>query len=615
MNNIIGQDEEHHVYEWAATINRVQGPEAAADFLREQGYDETTDITTALQKFTRQAQSDETVMAFKERWQESSGMTEEQATAAIQILESLVANRSRIPGHPMFGMTTGEYIKTFIEPEMVSQDIQRLLVAPEEEQPIIGTTAFDDTEVPVVEIPVDTLDLSKDVPNFKEGADLSGVIEPLQAEKYERLGTAPIVVWERHDGSLEVITGRHRLDLARRTGEKTIPAQIVKESEGFTKEQAMIFDAEANIRDGQGSVRDYANYFRQTGITVQEASRRGLLSRVKGRRGFAIGAYASDGLYTLFRNGKIGEQKAAAIATAAPNNEAVQDLGIKKAKELTAEELEQYVKILSQAKPREQAEQGNLFGEDESFILEAERIARAAAAKMRELKGEYTTLKKALTLGDKARSDMLSRYGFQAGDRVAINERIEELEQEIAEWENWETDSEKIDELRNPPGGPDTLFQRTAPSGFSSMQWGAVDRYLATRKDGRAVREKLDRFKDTAYGKQLGAAILTRAAIQDLLNGKAVAYDNLLTQIRKSTGKPFGDRLINNIRRYGEEGLLKWIRSRVSGGWFGRPAKPGVALNGSFLSCDPSWACAEFCYAARDNYIQPMCFLPRKRPL
>jgi hypothetical protein len=30
------------------------------------------------------------------------------------------------------------------------------------------------------------------------------------------------------DGSLEVITGRHRFDLARRSGKKTLPVQIYR---------------------------------------------------------------------------------------------------------------------------------------------------------------------------------------------------------------------------------------------------------------------------------------------------------------------------------------------------------------------------------------------------
>ena len=61
---------------------------------------------------------------------------------------------------------------------------------------------------------------------------------------------------------MEVITGRHRLDLARRTGEATIPAQVVREADGFTAEQARMFDVEQNIKDEKGTIRDYVRYFK-----------------------------------------------------------------------------------------------------------------------------------------------------------------------------------------------------------------------------------------------------------------------------------------------------------------------------------------------------------------
>ena len=48
-----------------------------------------------------------------------------------------------------------------------------------------------------------------------------------------------------------------------------------------------------------------------TGRTAEEASRRGLLSRDKGRKGFAVGARASDNLQAP---GKISPDKAAAVA-------------------------------------------------------------------------------------------------------------------------------------------------------------------------------------------------------------------------------------------------------------------------------------------------------------
>jgi hypothetical protein len=110
-------------------------------------------------------------------------------------------------------------------------------------------------DMPTVEVPLKDLTLSKDVPQFKMGADEKGVVEPLGG-KFERTGVAPIQVWHRNDGRLEVISGRHRLDLARRSGEKTIPAQIHDEAQGFTPQMAAVLDAELNIRDGQGKGKD-----------------------------------------------------------------------------------------------------------------------------------------------------------------------------------------------------------------------------------------------------------------------------------------------------------------------------------------------------------------------
>ena len=142
------------------------------------------------------------------------------------------------------------------------------------------------TELPrqaVVEVPVNQLKLSEDVPQFKMGADKAGIVEPLGG-KFERTGVAPIQVWRRTDGRMEIISGRHRFDLAKRSGEATIPAQIHDESKGFTRDMAAVLDAELNIRDGQGKVKDYVNYFKGTGLDRETANARGLLARAPGKR-------------------------------------------------------------------------------------------------------------------------------------------------------------------------------------------------------------------------------------------------------------------------------------------------------------------------------------------
>lgn len=264
--------------------------------------------------------------------------------------------------------------------------------------------------VSIQELPVEQIFLSPDIPNFKEGANENGVVtgEELQGT-YDRLGTAPIVVWERNNGRMEVITGRHRLDLARRTGEATIPAQVVREADGFTAEQARMFDVEQNIKDEKGTIRDYVRYFKSKKMTKEESESKGLLQR-KGGHAFNIASKAEGGLYSLFIDGKITDAKAEAIANGAPNNEAAQAAGIKKADKMSAEELQSYTALLSQLKPTEEGN-GDLFGFDDSAEKEAEKIAKLVAKDKKDIDAKISAIRGALRNPELARKMGLS---FQA---------------------------------------------------------------------------------------------------------------------------------------------------------------------------------------------------------
>jgi hypothetical protein len=334
--------------------------------------------------------------------------------------------------------------------ERQAQDLPNMM--PDAKSPNV-IADFNGNPIPTIEIPVGDITLSKDVPNFKEGANEKGVVEPLRSAKYDRLGTPPIVVWERLDGTKEVITGRHRFDLAQRTGEKTIPAQVVRESDGFTKAWAGMFDAENNIRDGKGSVKDYANYFKNLTITEEEASSRGLLDGDKGRKGYAIGKYAGPDLYAAFSDGEINADKAAVIAEQAPNNPGLQRAGMARAKEKSAEALEAYLKAVK-ADMGTQAPsdaQMDLFGENNAWQIRADKLSDAAAAKQRELRNEQNALLAARRAGRDANAKQLEKYGFKPGDADAIQSRIKELDTLIDDWKHWDLRG-KMDELKQLAG-------------------------------------------------------------------------------------------------------------------------------------------------------------------
>ncbi|MHB0965564.1 MAG: ADP-ribosyltransferase-containing protein [Bellilinea sp.] len=179
------------------------------------------------------------------------------------------------------------------------------------------------------DVPVKDITLSKDVPQFKSAANEKGVVEPLGGKQYDELGTPPIIIWERADGRKEVISGRHRFDLAGRTGAETIPAQIVYEKNGFTAKHASLLDAALNIRDQQGTKTDFATFFRENPqLTTEMARDAGLLARPEGKEGFEIAQKASDELIDAMKAGQIEEKSAYTIAINQPNNAKVQMAGI-----------------------------------------------------------------------------------------------------------------------------------------------------------------------------------------------------------------------------------------------------------------------------------------------
>ncbi len=297
--------------------------------------------------------------------------------------------------------------------------------------------------VSIYEVPVDKITLSPDIPNFKEGANENGVVtgEELQGT-YDRLGTAPIVVWERNDGRMEVITGRHRLDLAKRTGEITIPAQVVREADGFTAEQARMLDVEQNIKDEKGTIRDYVRYFREKKMSKEDAERKGLLQR-KGGHAFVIANDAAEGLYSLFINGKISDAKAEAIAKGAPKNEAAQNAAIKSADKMTAEELQAYTSLLGQMKPKQDVS-GDLFGFDDSATKEAEAIAKLVAKDKKDIDAKISAVRGALKNPEVAKK--MGLY-FKATPET-IGQEVKKLLYQKQQLDNFYTDAKLMKHYR-----------------------------------------------------------------------------------------------------------------------------------------------------------------------
>ena len=306
--------------------------------------------------------------------------------------------------------------------------------------PVGDPALFDPVEFPTLEVPLEKISLSSEVENFKEGADpITGVVpgEQLQG-KYIRFGTGPIALWERKDGRLEVISGRHRLDLARRTGEKTIPSQIVREADGFTADDARAFDAEANIRSGHGTTADYARYFRlvmkEGGSEVERsgAEERGLLSRANGKAGWAIGTKASADVYSLFIDEKINQAQAVAIALGAPGNAELQRVGSRAALNGSPAD---FIKNLLKAVDAETGGDAgtlDLFGNNDAAIRSAEAQARVAMTRQREIRQKLTSVRGAVN-----RPELAKGLGVDVRDPKKTAAKIQALEADLEKWDRW----------------------------------------------------------------------------------------------------------------------------------------------------------------------------------
>lgn len=289
---------------------------------------------------------------------------------------------------------------------------------------------------------VSNLTLSKDVPQIKSGADPSGVVDPLGGT-YDPVGTGPIQVWVRTNGEQEVISGRHRFDLAKRSGTKTVEVQKHYEDEGFTAKDAKALDSKLNIREGQGKVKDYVDFIKSSEMDVKTAEAEGLLARNIGKQAFTIATHGSDLLIDVHSQDLISDGAATRIAAAAPGNDSLQAVGIK-ALEVgqpinVAENLVKAVSTIAQPEQKS----GDLFGFDDAGLAAATKLAKAASAKQAEIQKTLSAIQGAAKSPKRAAAE-----GVNVRDPAAINKRIEQLKKEKVEWGKWHSDPDKIAQLK-----------------------------------------------------------------------------------------------------------------------------------------------------------------------
>lgn len=294
------------------------------------------------------------------------------------------------------------------------------------------------------------------LPQFKLGADEeSGVVKPLTGDYCP--DHDPIRVWQKADGSLLVISGRHRLDACKRAGVSRIMCYVYKETDARNEAWARRFDIESNIRDNQASALEVALYVRGEftegrALSDEDVTRAGITREGKmGSIGYRIGRRAGEAVMDAFRNGVIDEREALALADAVPYDNEIQAKGLKMLKDghnRTVAAIRMQAE-LAKRKLAEEAGRGgtlDLFGDrvdDEEFMT---FLAQYVSKRKAELAQEQRFLGMNTR---KKNTQLLAKYGIDVKDPDAAKKALAAVRAELGRWQNPWTDDACMAEIRN----------------------------------------------------------------------------------------------------------------------------------------------------------------------
>lgn len=144
------------------------------------------------------------------------------------------------------------------------------------------------------------------------------------AASYDPLFGKIVSVWrDPQTNQLLVVNGHNRLDLARRSGTKSI---LTWEIDAATAEEARAIGAMENIAEGQGTPWDAAKIMRDMGINAEEMVRRNIdVTKGVAERGVALSRLPQD-IFEQGVTGKLTLDKAVALGSEKLDDAVVRDV-------------------------------------------------------------------------------------------------------------------------------------------------------------------------------------------------------------------------------------------------------------------------------------------------
>ena len=362
---------------------------------------------------------------------------------------------------------------------------------------VISSEGFGDVKSGL--LPVDKIGFAPEVPQFKIGANEEGVVNPLSG--LYRPDHDPIRVWQRKDGQLHVISGRHRLAYAKQAGATRIAAYVYKEDDVRNAQWARTLDMEQNIRDNQASELEVALYVRGENaygrqLTEAEIDQAGINRgsneqerRVSiGARGVMLGRYAADEVLEALRNElpqNFSANDAVNIVQFAPYDKDVQveglramvgddPVGIETARRIMG----RFLEVKKRNRDMGIGGETDLLGFGTS-LMDSEFnkfYGRYQSKKLRQLSTDRKVVQGLIDIESKASPETLAAAQKRVSKRLGLNEKekvsLQELKKRLDDlhqkWKSPSAHKELMDEMeaafRAENEGADWLQPKAAPA-------------------------------------------------------------------------------------------------------------------------------------------------------
>ena len=179
---------------------------------------------------------------------------------------------------------------------------ERVSIEKPESNAMLVLQQIDDGKLPVADIAIGDIEA-------REPTENGNAIAEWDAAKAK-----PIIVFEDLEGGLHAATGGKRLAMATASGEESIKAVIVREADGWTRQDASRLNDIENLRDGHATMKNVVEAVESLGID-QVAEMAGWHQKMgsgefasKLRRGIAVAQKATPELKDALIAGKISEE-------------------------------------------------------------------------------------------------------------------------------------------------------------------------------------------------------------------------------------------------------------------------------------------------------------------